>query len=105
MSSHITTASLNGLFTNPYSSVSLVTAGTLANDRLLQAAPHGQESVSSRLIDFVRASSMKHTTDLNINLTVLLKGAKGSGKAALVRQVAQLGGFHLLEVGRYFHIG
>lgn len=49
-------------------------------------------------MDFVKASSMKHTTDLNINLTVLLKGAKGSGKATLVRQVSQLSGFHLLEV-------
>lgn len=49
-------------------------------------------------MDFVKASSMKHTADLNMNLTVLLKGARGSGKATTVRQVAQLAGFHLLEV-------
>lgn len=53
-------------------------------------------------MDFVKASSMKHTSELNINLTVLLKGARGSGKATLVRQVSQLSGFHLLEVSIYY---
>lgn len=58
-------------------------------------------------MDFVKASSMKHTSDLNINLTVLLKGARGSGKATMVRQVSQLSGFHLLEVSlsRYLELG
>jgi ABC-type proline/glycine betaine transport system ATPase subunit len=54
----------------------------------------------SHLIDFVKASSMKHTVDLNMNLTVMLKGAKGSGKATLARHVAQMSGFHLLEVSQ-----
>ena len=73
------------------------TAGASSTD-ILQVSPHGQESIPSRLMDFVKASSMKHTSELNINLTVLLKGARGSGKATIVRQVAQLSGFHLLEV-------
>lgn len=56
------------------------------------------DPVMTRCLDLIKASTLKHSGDLKLNLTILVKGARGSGKATLTRQIAQLSGFHLLEV-------
>ena len=49
-------------------------------------------------MDLVSASLIPSASDLDLSLTVLLKGARGIGKQTTARWVAQQLGIHILEV-------
>ncbi|SCZ94448.1 BZ3500_MvSof-1268-A1-R1_Chr12-2g03905 [Microbotryum saponariae] len=58
-----------------------------------------------RLLEYVKASLRPGTSDYDLHLTVLVKGAHGSGKRSLVKSVARSSGLHLLELDCYDLIG
>lgn len=58
----------------------------------------GDPTPASRLVEYVNASLRPGASDYDLHLTVLLKGARGCGKRTIVRSVARVTGFHLLEV-------
>ncbi|KDE02293.1 hypothetical protein MVLG_07138 [Microbotryum lychnidis-dioicae p1A1 Lamole] len=58
-----------------------------------------------RLLEYVKASLRPGTSDYDLHLTVLVKGAHGSGKRSLVKFVARSSGLHLLELDCYDLIG
>jgi peroxin-6 len=55
-------------------------------------------SVFSKLSTLLEATLLPHAADYGLHLTVLLKGARGSGKKTYVRWVAQQAGVHLIEL-------
>ncbi|KAK4704294.1 peroxin-6, partial [Phenoliferia sp. Uapishka_3] len=52
---------------------------------------------ASRLVDYVDSLRRPGASEYDLRLSVLVKGARGSGKRTLVREVARKTGFHLLE--------
>ncbi|GAA5930797.1 AAA family ATPase peroxin 6 [Sporobolomyces koalae] len=60
---------------------------------------------ASRLHDFVSASLASNAASYDLPLTVLLKGARGSGKRTLVHSVARGLGVHVLEIDAYDILG
>ena len=58
----------------------------------------GDPTPTSRLFEYVTAALRPGADDYDLHLTVLVKGARGSGKRSVVRSVARKTGFHLLEV-------
>lgn len=61
-------------------------------------SPLGDPTPSSRLLEYVQASLRPGASQFDLHLTVLIKGARGSGKRTLARAIARRTGFHLLEV-------
>ncbi|UZJ54156.1 hypothetical protein CBS101457_003476 [Exobasidium rhododendri] len=55
-------------------------------------------SIFDKLSRLVEATLLPHAADYGLHLTVLLKGARGSGKKTLTRWVAQQAGIHLIEL-------
>ncbi|SCV73142.1 BQ2448_7067 [Microbotryum intermedium] len=60
---------------------------------------------TGRLLKYVKASLRPGTSAYDLHLTVLVKGAYGSGKRSLVKSVARVSGLHLLELDCYDLIG
>lgn len=58
-----------------------------------------------RMSDFVTASMRPQSHNLGLSITVLLKGARGSGKTTLVRSAAKHAGFHIIEYDCYELVG
>lgn len=58
----------------------------------------GGTTPAARLFEYIAALQNPGASEYDLHLTVLVKGARGSGKRALVRSVARQSGFHLLEV-------
>ncbi|KAE8233222.1 hypothetical protein CF326_g1733 [Tilletia indica] len=54
-----------------------------------------------RLVHLVQATLLPRTQDFGLHLSVLIKGARGSGKKTICRWVAQRCGVHLLELNCY----
>lgn len=50
------------------------------------------------MLDLVSAALLPNAVQYDLRLSVLLKGARGVGKQAAVRWVAQKAGIHLVEV-------
>lgn len=61
--------------------------------------------ISQRFVDYINASVRVGSHELDLSLTVLLKGARGSGKATLARLVAEQTGFHIVELDCYDLLG
>ena len=60
------------------------------------ASPYGQ------LLDVVSVIHSRRAVDLDLNLSILLKGSRGCGKQTTVSWIAQRMGMHLMEVSRAF---
>ncbi|GAA5889484.1 hypothetical protein JCM5296_005959 [Sporobolomyces johnsonii] len=60
---------------------------------------------ASRLYDFISAALAPNSSRYDLPLSVLLKGARGSGKRTLVRGVARKAGVHVLELDAFDLIG
>lgn len=58
----------------------------------------GSETVGRKLWDYLISLRKDGVGEYDLDLTVLLKGARGCGKRTLVRGMAGMVGFHLLEV-------
>jgi len=58
----------------------------------------GTSSIYQKLQDLLKATMRKDSGNLGIHLSVLLKGARGSGKKTLVKWLAEKSGVHLVEV-------
>lgn len=58
----------------------------------------GTSSIYQKLQDLLKATMRKDSGNLGIHLSVLLKGARGSGKKTLVKWLAEKSGVHLIEV-------
>nr|CRX79136.1 hypothetical protein ls5930a1_00167 [Leucosporidium scottii]CRX79213.1 hypothetical protein ls5931a1_00041 [Leucosporidium scottii] len=65
----------------------------------------GDATPASRLLEYVQASLRKGASDYDLHLTVLVKGARGSGKRTVVRSIARKTGFHLLELDCFELLG
>lgn len=59
----------------------------------------------NRFAEYLRAAIRIGAADLELSLSVLVKGARGSGKHTLARSVAQQCGFHLLALDCYDLLG
>jgi len=55
-------------------------------------------SVFGKLLSLVEATLLPNAADYGLHLTVLLKGARGSGKKTVARWLAQQAGVHLIEL-------
>lgn len=60
----------------------------------------GKQTVFGRLEEYITAALRPDSSRFGINLTVLLKGAKDSGKVTTIRAAAQAVGFHVFDVSR-----
>ncbi|GAA5959373.1 hypothetical protein JCM21900_000707 [Sporobolomyces salmonicolor] len=60
---------------------------------------------ASRLYNFISAALAPNSSRYDLPLSVLLKGARGSGKRTLVRGVARKAGVHVLELDAFDLIG
>lgn len=58
----------------------------------------GDPTPASRLFEYTTAALRRGAKDYDLHLTVLLKGARGSGKRTVVKGVAKKAGFHCFEV-------
>ncbi|GAA6055837.1 hypothetical protein JCM3770_004784 [Rhodotorula araucariae] len=65
----------------------------------------GTPTPGSRLLAFLRSSLTPRASTYALPLTVLLKGARGSGKRVLLRAVARAAGVGLLELDCYDLLG
>ncbi|KAI5900026.1 AAA-domain-containing protein [Schizophyllum commune H4-8] len=63
------------------------------------ASPYGQ------LLDVVSVIHSRRAVDLDLNLSILLKGSRGCGKQTTVSWIAQRMGMHLMEVNCYDLLG
>ncbi|KAL1722738.1 P-loop containing nucleoside triphosphate hydrolase protein [Schizophyllum commune] len=63
------------------------------------ASPFGQ------LLDVVSVIHSRRAVDLDLNLSILLKGSRGCGKQTTVSWIAQRMGMHLMEVNCYDLLG
>ncbi|GAA5824221.1 hypothetical protein JCM5353_000355 [Sporobolomyces roseus] len=68
-------------------------------------SPSSSTSPASRLHDFISAALAPNASSYDLPLTVLLKGARGSGKRTMVTGVARRLGVHLLEIDAYDLLG
>ena len=82
----------------------LILADRQVVEQTLEASPPSSMT-SQRFVDYVNASVRVGSHELELSLTVLLKGARGSGKATLTRWVAQQTGFHIIELDCYDLLG
>ncbi|BGP27447.1 peroxisomal biogenesis factor 6 [Rhodotorula toruloides] len=73
---------------------------SLAPDSLL-----GTPTPASRLYDFLLSSLTPRASTYSLPLTVLLKGARGSGKRTLIRSVTRRAGVGLLELDCFDLLG
>ncbi|GAA6037672.1 hypothetical protein JCM8097_002278 [Rhodosporidiobolus ruineniae] len=71
----------------------------------LSPSPLGDPTPSSRLYDFLTSALEPHARTYGLPGTVLLKGAKGSGKRMVVRGVARRAGVGLLEIDCFDLLG
>lgn len=55
-------------------------------------------SAFDKLSNLVEATLLSDAADYGLHLTVLVKGARGSGKKTVIRWVAQRAGIHLIEL-------
>ena len=62
----------------------------------------GPDSNFDKLFQIASAAAAPRAVDYNLNLSILLKGARGVGKFTTVFWVSQRLGMHLLEVR--FHL-
>lgn len=58
----------------------------------------GEDKPFGKLCALVAASLVERAVDLNLHLSILLKGARGAGKFTVASWVARVLGMHLLEV-------
>lgn len=58
----------------------------------------GKDSTFDRLLKLLKAVLRKDSKDFGLHLSVVLKGARGSGKATLIKWLAEKAGVHLIEV-------
>ncbi|KAL1674956.1 P-loop containing nucleoside triphosphate hydrolase protein [Schizophyllum commune] len=65
----------------------------------LPASPYGQ------LLDVMSIIHSRRAVDLDLNLSILLKGSRGCGKQTTVSWIAQRMGMHLMEVNCYDLLG
>ncbi|GAA5964160.1 hypothetical protein JCM3765_005357 [Sporobolomyces pararoseus] len=72
---------------------------------LLQLERTSATNPASRLHDFISAALAPNASSYDLPLTVLVKGARGSGKRTLVNGVARLLGVHVLEIDAYDLLG
>lgn len=63
------------------------------------------DSVYAQLLRLVQATLMPRAADYGLHLSVLLKGARGSGKRSVAHWVAQQTGIHLIELNCFDLIG
>ncbi|KAL1730041.1 P-loop containing nucleoside triphosphate hydrolase protein [Schizophyllum commune] len=63
------------------------------------ASPYGQ------LLDVVSVIHSRRAVDLDLNLSILLKGSRGCGKQTTASWIAQRMGMHLMEVNCYDLLG
>ncbi|GAA6007485.1 hypothetical protein JCM11491_004179 [Sporobolomyces phaffii] len=69
------------------------------------ARSSGTGSPASRLHDFISAALAPNASSFDLPLTVLVKGARGSGKRTMVHGVARHLGVHVLEIDAYDLLG
>lgn len=78
-------------------------AGPQAPVRLVDEL--GRPTNMARLLDYLQAARTPRSNALDLTLSVLLKGARGSGKTTLARWSAQRAGYHLFELDCYDLLG
>lgn len=64
----------------------------------LQSSLCVKGSVFDKLSNLVEATLLPDAADYGLHLTVLVQGARGSGKKSIIRWVAQQAGIHLIEL-------
>jgi peroxin-6 len=65
----------------------------------------GEPTPASRLFEYITACLLPSASEYDLHLTVLIKGASGSGKRTVVRSIARKTGFHLLELDCFDLLG
>lgn len=64
----------------------------------------GLNSPFDKIISLTSAALVQHAVDYSLNLSLLLKGARGTGKFTTISWVAQRLGIHVLEVSSFLAI-
>ena len=65
---------------------------------LVNVTPIAHGPVSQKLVSLVSAALTPNAVEYKLQLSVLLKGARGAGKMTTIRTVARQLGMHVLEV-------
>jgi peroxin-6 len=107
----IATYAGTGQYVIPHGNILLTNIGTAdaSNETaflaamLPQRSPYllGHESSFGKLLALSSATLAHHAVDYDLHLSVLLKGARGTGKFTVATWVAQRLGMHILEVNIY----
>lgn len=73
--------------------------------RAAQDVAPASSAPAARLQEYLKACLRDGTANLDLSLTVLIQGARGSGKATLARWAAKQSGYHTLELDCYDLLG
>lgn len=76
-----------------------------AGDVSPRPAPADEAAPFTKLLSYVQAALRPGASEYDLHLTVLLIGARSSGKRTLARQVARAAGFHFFDVNCYELLG